>query len=219
MAVLRAASVALLIFVALVVGGCGGGDEETTTSASQAETTIQQAGGEGQSFTKPKAEIVDTTTLPEPKEGSKEPAPGVPTSKGGDNSIQTWGLEASAGEREQVTADLQAFFDARVNGEWARACSYLVARSRSTFEGVGGGRGNAACGRGMGALNRGVSSRVFEQEAKIEDVLSLRVDERFAFLIYTRGDGMLYAIGFEHEDDAWKIVSVSPNELGRVASG
>ena len=97
-------------------------------------------------------------------------------------------MEASASDRAEVTAVLQAFLDARAAADWAEACTYLAVRQRQEFERLvkTDKRGNAACASAMGVLASGVPAGAFAEEAEIADVLSLRVGRGNAFLIYTR---------------------------------
>ncbi|HWO16624.1 MAG TPA: hypothetical protein VNM89_07925 [Solirubrobacterales bacterium] len=211
------------LVLALTFAGCGGGDDETTAGSGSAGATAQQGDGGSQgdsgrqgSGGSGEREPLDTSSLPEPEEGSKKAAPGVPVSRGGDNSIQTWGLEASAQERAEVTAILQAFLDARAAAEWASACSYLAAEQRAEFESLGNAdkRGNAACAETMRAFATGVPSSAYDEEAQIDYVLSLRVGEGHAFLIYTRPDtNKIYANALREEDGTWKVVSVGPTVI------
>ena len=147
-------AVALSLSLALFgCGGDGGSDTAATTQGasgedaqeagaqkperegqggSSSEGSSRREGGEGEGGgggPSPSRAPSDLASLPEPVEGSKRAAPGVPVSEGGDNSIQTWGVEASPQEREEVTAILQAFYDARAAGDWAEACTYLAARA------------------------------------------------------------------------------------------
>ena len=210
-----------IVIAALALAGCGGGDEETIATSGSAGATSQQAGGgsqggSGQQGSGGGRETLDTSSLPEPEEGSKKAAPGVPVSRGGDNSIQTWGLEASAQERDEVTAILQAFLDARAAADWATACSYLAAEQRAEFESLGNGdkRGNAACAETMRVFADGVPPSAYDEEAQIDYVLSLRVGEGNAFLIYTRPNtNKIYANALTEEDGTWKVVSVGPTVI------
>ena len=194
------------------------GDDETTATSGSAGVTAQQGDGgsqgdSGQQGSGGGREPLDTSSLPEPEEGSKKAAPGVPVSRGGDNSIQTWGLKASAQERAKVTAILRAFLDARADADWATACSYLAAEQRAEFESLvdGGKRGNAACAETMRAFADGVPPSAYDEEAQIDYVLSLRVGEGNAFLIYTRpGESKIFANAFADEGGTWKVVSVGP---------
>lgn len=225
--------IALLIAAALALGGCGEDGETTTAttpdSGSQRSATAtqgkkaEQGGGTADGRRRSSAgkttqeEGTPSASRPEPEEGAKAAAPGVPTSKGGDNSVQTYGLEAGSEERAEATAAVQAFLDARVSANWARACSLLAAEQRRMFEQLAkrtkeGGSGT--CAEIMAAFASGVPASAFAEEANIVDVLSLRVGEEHAFLIYTRPDGNVYATAITREGGGWKIISVGPTQLG-----
>jgi hypothetical protein len=75
-----------------------------------------------------------TTAASLPNEGTKAPAPGVPTNKGGDNSIQTYGTESSAADRAEAALALQRYLDARAAQDWAGACSQLSSGARELLE-------------------------------------------------------------------------------------
>ncbi len=223
---------ALVIAVALALAGCGGGGDGTstqatdstattgtdaTTTAPQGTSTQGAKGGNDQSQNgggtpPPPSAPADTSNLPEPTEGSKNAAPGVPVSKGGDNSIQTWGAEASASEREEVTATLQAFYDARAAANWAKACTYLAARAKAEFAGfVKGKSGNAACAEAMRGLASQVPQSAFAREARIDYVLSLRIGrrQRLPHLHpHRREQGLRQRV--RRRGRAWKVVSVGP---------
>lgn len=189
------------LFFSPVPFGCGGGSgadtATTTTQASREDDSPEPAG------------------RPAPVEGSKRAAPGVPTSKGGDNSIQAWGVEASEPEREELTAILQAFYDARADADWAKACTYLAADQEAEFAAfVKGKSGNSACAAAMRKLAPEVPQSAFEKEARIGRALSLRVGKGNAFLIYTRpGERKVFANAFADEGGTWKVVSVGPTAI------
>jgi hypothetical protein len=192
---------ALLAFsaaAALLFAGCGSGGEasiDSTSSTAMPPVT-----------TKPKQQ--KPPNLPPPTPGSKTAAPGVPTSEHGDNSIQTWGLEAPDAEREAATATVQRYLDARAKGEWGRVCSLLAAKPRREQEQFGGG---ASCAQAMVSFAADASTATLREEAEIE-VLSLRIGDEYAFLVYRRPDG-IFAIALTREDGEWKLISVGPNPL------
>jgi hypothetical protein len=138
----------------------------------------------------------------------------VPTSPGGDNSIQTWGVEAGADERTRLAAIVKSFLDARARAEWARACIYLAAKQREMFEALIQGRsGNGACAEAMRKLAASVPAGALARAAEIGEVLSLRVGGGRAFLIYARPNGGVYATALAQEGQAWRVVSVGPTAL------
>jgi hypothetical protein len=190
---------ALCASAALALAACGhGGGATSTPTAASAGRSANPAGN-----------------LPPPAAGSHTGAPGVPTSRTGDNSIQTWGLEASAAQRRALTAIVRAFLDARARADWAGACALLAARPLAEFSQLAGAAkpSERACARGMALAARGVPRSAFADEARIERVLSLRVGRGDAFLIYTRADGKAYATGLGHEHGAWRVISVGATPL------
>jgi hypothetical protein len=145
---------------------------------------------------------------PSPTVGSKAAAPGVPTSEHGDNSIQTWGVEASDAEREEVTRVVRAYLDARAARRWVAVCSHLAARPRAEQSRYGGG---VPCPRAIESFNSQVPDGTLAAEARI-GVLSLRVGGKYAFLIYRRTDGV-WATALTPEGGEWKVISVTPNPI------
>ncbi len=224
--VLPVLAAAALVLVAAGCGGGGGGGSSATTSSTTPATTTATAGqGNG---TRPNATTNQDSTTTELKAphtysgalraGAKAPAPGVPVSKGGDNSIQTWGLEASAVERAQVTAVVRAYLNARAAQNWARACSYLAAKQLRQFAATlqSKERGIVACAAAMGGLAHGVPRSAFVDEAGIDRVLSLRIGKGYAFLIYTRRRprDAIFVTALQRQGGAWNVVSVGPTRLG-----
>ena len=238
----RALAAALAATVALAFGGCGGDGDEETSAVTTSEQSVPQAtapddsgpaGGAGNDGDEgggdrgspaaadgeasPAGGQVESTPPPvsdAPVEGSKEAAPGVPISKHGDSSIQTYGVEAGGEERAEVAATVQKFYDARAARNWALACEMLAAKPRAEYERLlkSEKSGVAACTETMAALSQQVPTSAFVEEAEIEEVLSFRTDDEYAFLIYTRPDGKVYATAVAQED-GWKIVSVGPAEI------
>jgi hypothetical protein len=148
---------------------------------------------------------------------AKAAAPGVPTSRGGDNSIQTWGLEATRTQRIRITAIVDAFLDARARADWRKACDYLAAEQRQTFRRLVKGRvDRPGCAVGMETLATNVPRSAFVHEAEITEVLSLRLGGGRAFLIYARPNAKIYATALSREGGAWKVVSVGPTLLGKI---
>jgi hypothetical protein len=187
----RAPLLALAAAVAVALCGCGGAHRPATTSTTT---------------TAPPQRARSTARAPTP--GSKAAAPGVPSSREGDNSIQTWGLEASNAQRTAATATVQRYLDARAGRDWAKVCSLLAAKPRAEQERLGAG---APCAQAMASFAAGAQTSVLRQEAEIE-VLSFRVSRKYAFLIYRRPGGV-WATALVREAGAWKVVSVTPEPL------
>jgi hypothetical protein len=207
---------------ALVFAGCGGGGGETTAASTASGSQQSAAATRGEkseqgsanqerrsstSKTKQKKNTSPSTLLP-PRQGSKAAAPGVPTSREGDNSIQTYGLEASSAQRAQATALVQAYLDARAARDWAKVCSLLAAKPRAEQRQFAG---DVSCAEAMVSFAADARTSVLQEEAQIE-VLSFRVGHRYAFLIYRRSDG-IFATALSRESGHWKLISVTPNPL------
>lgn len=134
------------------------------------------------------------------------------TVKGGDNSVQEFGAEASESELEEAAAALHAFLDARAVRNWAAACLYLSQTAKQSFAQLGGGgsgSGAKSCAATLAALSGRVPTATL-REAAVADVGSLRTEGGQAFLIY-RGapKGTVYAISIAREDGTWKVASLA----------
>lgn len=215
---------ATLLLATFLLAGCGGGEEASTDSTSPSSTppaTAQQPptgnpGGEANPQQNPPQPSSNQQPnqqkpppdLPPPTPGSKAAAPGVPTSKHGDNSIQTWGLEASDAEREEATATVQRYLVARAAGNWSTVCQLLAAKPRREQEQFGGG---ASCAQAMASFAADASTTTLREEAEIE-ILSFRIGDKYAFLIYRRPDG-IFATALTREGGNWKLISVTPNPI------
>jgi len=149
------------LVLAALLAGCGSGEEASTSSTSSTSalpaTTKQPSSGNSTadsnsqqpSSNQQPNQQKPPPDLPPPTPGSKAAAPGVPTSKEGDNSIQTWGLEASDAEREEATATVQRYLEARAAGNWSTVCQLLAAKPRREQEQFGGG---ASCAKAMASF-------------------------------------------------------------------
>jgi hypothetical protein len=232
--------IALLLALALALSGCGGDDEGPTTTAPAGATERSDAapqaqepeqGGDRQGGAKrqegsggesPNATPAEptgpppTTSASLPNEGTKRPAPSVPTNKGGDNSIQTYGVESGSADRAEAALALQAYLDARAAGDWASACSYLTFSTRLLLEKfaerVPRLRG-AGCAEVMAAFAQGVPPAALAAEARIE-VISLRVEGDRAFVIYRSPGNRVSTTPMAKENGAWKVAGMGATPLG-----
>lgn len=154
-----------------------------------------------------------TTRQPLPNEGSKTITPGVPTAKGGDNSIQEFGVEGESDQRVEAATTAKAYLDARAAGRWSAACAYLAGPVRKQIEAfAGAGSGSGACPEAMRTLTEGVSKGILRVAAEIE-VLSMRAEGSRAFLIYRDGNGVPSQIPMSREGDKWKVAAIAGSPL------
>jgi hypothetical protein len=133
----------------------------------------------------------------------------VPTSRGGDNSIQTYGHEASDAQRVRAIATIQTYLNARATRNWLEACNKLAAKPHTELRQFAQGAG---CAEAMESLAAQIPTHDLAEETHIE-VLSFRVGGDYAFLIYRRPDHRIWATALTRERGKWKIISVTPNPL------
>lgn len=228
---------------ALALAGCGGGDEDSTSAGAGTQgdtTTAQDQPKQGRakqdkgSSTGKTAQQQDgagdgadtTVTTPPisfaPQEGSTTAAPGVTTVKGGDNSVQNYGVESSADERTRVAIIVQAYLNARAAEQWAKACSYLMKPIRAGLERFGGqaqrqGRDPSvpdSCAGVLKALTASVPAGALRSSSTIDEVLSFRVDGEQGFLLFEGPPrATLYSVPMRLEGGEWKVGSLIPNPL------
>ncbi len=150
-----------------------------------------------------------------PNQGTKRVAPGVPTAKGGDNSIQEYGVEGPSSDRVRAARVLQAYLNARVEHQWGVACSYMTAAIRQQLAQLasqGGKGGSLDCAEAMRGLTAGVPEKALRSAADI-DVLSMRIQGGRSFLIYKDGAGTPTAMPMGREGGAWKVGAIAGSPL------
>lgn len=199
-----AVAVALTALLAPGLVACGGDDETTTSSSDDGAAARQgeQAGG--------KQAGADVEAAPLKVSGGGS---GQFQVRGGDNSIQNWGEESEESQLEEAAAAVHAFYVARANEEWARACTYLA---RSTVEELRGQseQGSLDCATRLEALTRHPLPSPLRRESTVVDAGSLRIGEDSSFLIYRGAGRTVFAMPLVEEDGAWKLTLISPTTLG-----
>lgn len=161
----------------------------------------------------------------EPKLGS--PAD-VDRNRGGDNSIQDYGDEASRNERREAATVLTAYLGAYARGDGDSACALLddraadaVADATATLASRAPDEVSAAkdlqvesCADALGLLEAGAGSAGREAGGPPR-VLSVRLDGDQAFAIYARAGDEQYAIPMQRiETDGWRIGALAGTPLG-----
>ena len=136
--------------------------------------------------------------------------------KGGDNSVQEFGSEAGASEREAAAAALHGFLDAGAQGDWAAACGYMSRQLAESIEKLGG-QAKQLKGAGCAGVLRVITNPAAKQELKEEaaraDVGSLRTEGGQAFIIYKGLGGAVLAMPMAKEAGAWKVASLAGTPL------
>jgi hypothetical protein len=199
-------------FTVVALAGCGGGGSSSTSSGS---ATSPEAGSPvSASFTTP----------------------------GGDNTIPTFGKEASAAEREAVSAILEKNLKARASGDWAGQCSTLTKGVIKTLE-----TDTAPLKRGKGCVTRlKAAASVAEARAGLHPekaaaeaegrkgskgpatirtytmtgpIDAFRVSGNKGYALYHGIDGLDFSMLMEKEGGEWKVASLVTAEPGAPARG
>jgi hypothetical protein len=156
-----------------------------------------------------------------PVAGSRRPAPGVKTVKGGDNSVQEYGVEAGESERTEAAIALQAYLNARATEDWGAACSLLAKKPMEQLERIQKaatkqGQELNGCAATMALLREGEAQ--LQGQARITEVLSFRgggdISGDPSYLIFTAPPGnTLFSMPMYSQGGAWKVGLARPSEL------
>jgi len=156
-----------------------------------------------------------------PVAGAKAPAPGVKTVKGGDNSVQEYGVEADEAERREAAIALQGYLNARAKEDWGTACSLLAQKPMEQLERVQRaaakqGKELNGCPATMALLKEGEAQT--EQQAEITEVLSFRgggeISGDPSYLIFKGPPGnTLFSMPMYLQGGAWKVGLARAAEL------
>ena len=228
---MRPAKAPLLLALGLLalLAGCGGGSASTSSTTSTGATAQvsaakprpqrrpkQKNSGKPQGAKSQRAgDSVLTDPKPLPNQGTAAVAPGVPTVRGGDDSIQTYGLEAQSADRVRAARLVEAYLGAQAAGRWASACADLSAVIREKLDLAAKGAPNihvSGCPGALAALLSKTPRATRRRAAQIQ-VLSLRVKGAQAFVIYRDGEGKPYNLLLRREGAEWKIGSLTGIEL------
>jgi hypothetical protein len=227
-------ALASLGLVLIALAGCGGGEEGSPSRGEEPAAATQQNGaasgrepqGQGPGEREEGSAEPGASAEPNPQiatertPGSKVVAPGVPTTTGGDNSIQAFGLEGETDEAAQATADLKAYLQARASGDWESACAaaseeyrsqleQLIERAKAKQEGAQKPQG---CAETLELLFGKAPAQALKA-AQVDRILSFRVEkEGYAYLIYEAGEAVKF-IAMANEEGAWKVNTIEPSEL------
>ncbi len=230
LATLSIAAAAMLF--ALGLAACGGGDDgEGSSTAASTETTAPQSaqgssgsgskkkgkgkkqGGEGGQSSGSGGGSSSNASIPHNDSGGGSSQYRV---KGGDNSVQNFGDEADESERDQASAAVHGFLDARANQDWNEACSYLATPVKEQLESVAEKSEqlkDANCAAILEALASQANPKLLREEAAKADIGSLRIEDERAFLIFRGLDNTVYTIPMVDEDGDWLLGSIAPTPL------
>jgi hypothetical protein len=208
--------VAAAFALALAFGGCGGGggDDQSTSIAASTGTTGAETSPAQTGQQKP----VESSTTTASKGSFTLGSPSdVPRSKGGDNSVQDYGSEASEADRAAAGRALQAYYDALASGDTEGACALLTSHTREDIEQtlkrlpIQGSKAPTSCSQVLRLTSDVGSGRT--PRLRLSELLSLRQQDEQAFLIYKAGDGKVYSMPMGQDGTDWRVGGVSATPL------
>jgi hypothetical protein len=197
----------LAAVAAIVVGlaACGGGETSDSTATSSTATAPQGT---------PKRDSESAPKGDRAEGGSQAKGSGSFVVPHGDNSIQTYGAEASAGERRAAETAAATFLEARAEGNWAKACTVVAAITLKQVE-IAAAKtevDTGDCARLLKLL-LGPVPALARADTMTDGLGSFRVDGGRGFALYHGPRGVDYVITMIKEGGDWKLVALAPNEL------
>lgn len=195
-----------LASLAAAFGACGGGGGSPTGAGAQPATSAPAT----TSTSAGRPANAAPVTLGSPAD--------VPRAKGGDNSIQDFGQEASRSDRAAAARVLAAFLAAYPRGDGGTACALLASASKEMLEqtftqaGKQPGAGSTQCSRILSLLGAGLPAEA-RRHLSAARVLSLRIEGDRAFAIYVGTDGEAHYAPMTRESGAWKVASIAGSPL------
>ena len=226
-----AKTLTVAVAATLLVAGlaaCGSGDSSSTATevASQGQAEGESSGGDSSNGEAKNGGGDEKSSSAGDAEGSGEsqgnfvPKPHDDSGggseqfrvKGGDNSVQEFGAEADASERDEAAAALHNFLDARASGNWAAACAYVaesIAKQLEKLATQANDLKSRDCAEVFKKLTNPAAMGELRAEASRADVGSLRIEGDQAFLIYRGAHGAVLAMSMANEGGSWKVASLS----------
>jgi len=121
---------------------------------------------------------------------------------------EDFGSEASKSQAKPVEAALLGYLDARANGDWEKACSYLAKDLRQLYNRIGSKSQTAmSCPDFVAGTTERLSQQERTELAEIE-VESVRLDGNSGYVIYTDAAGAERTKPVSEEGGSWKVSSL-----------
>lgn len=234
---LRFLTAALVFALSLALAACGSGSStssqatEGTTSAKEQAPPSAPSGSTAKAGGGSKGEGSGSGSAEGSKQSAESPSPEprfTPrphhdsaggskqfVQKGGDNSVEEYGSERTAGSdfAEAATA-LHTYLDARAAGAWGAACDALAATmvEQLVSQLAGAADGKASCPEVLAAFNSSVSPAGLREAAEV-DVAALRTKGDSGFLLFKGAREEPFFIPVQREGGHWKVGAVGPSPL------
>jgi hypothetical protein len=199
------ALLASLYLVQAVLAGCGGqrGSTPTGQGTTVVSTNESPSGSGAVIFSKPHRASAA------PRAERRRAANAAPfVEPGADNSVPTFGSEASAGERSAAEANLRAYLRARAAHRWAAACALLAASVRQGFAKLATSKGHAGCPKLLPVLAPLKPGEPIDPLTGA--LLAFRVHGANAFALFYGPGRRRYMVPMNREGGAWRPTQAAP---------
>ncbi len=147
-----------------------------------------------------------TSTSPSGSAGSRsQPA--------GDNSIQTFGQEATGSDRSSLTGAFGGYLGAMAVRDYSKACTFLSRQTTKSLEQIVVAQLRAkGCTAILPKLLSGSASVNARQQAA-GAITAVRVKGDRAFVLYHAPGARLYTLTMVREKGAWKVTTLTGTVL------
>lgn len=187
-----------------LLAGCGGDGSTTSSSPISTGAESSLAGG-SVAVGKPGPRTTPETKVEREAAGNAAAL----VMPGTDNSVPTFGAEASSVERGEAEHNLRAYLTARAAKQWFRACGLLASSVRRGFAKLAASKGGASCAKLLPVL---APFKPGEPANPLRgSLLAFRVRGANAFaLFYGPPRHQAYMVPMNREAGAWRPTQAAP---------
>lgn len=201
----------LALLAAVLLAGCGGGSGSSSSgpNASVSVTAPASASATSTESPSPPPAVSHKVAQAQPQFG---PASAVPHVKGGDNSIQDFGQEASQADRAAAARSLTAYLTAISRGDAKTACALLASSATQQVQQSGSSAAGTGCPALVGRIAASMPAQL-KGQLRGARVLSVRVSGDHGFIIFDGVGPKVSNMPLVKEGGQWKVAAVGPIPL------
>jgi hypothetical protein len=141
-------------------------------------------------------------------EGKESPAssPSAERRTGGEQSIERFGKEASAAERQEILTAYRSYLGAIGRRDYPSACTFLAEPVKRSLAQIASTK-KASCEEVLGAILAPTAAALARAQAKGE-VTRVRVKDENGFVVFKAAGARLYQLTMVSAGGEWKAGSV-----------
>lgn len=129
----------------------------------------------------------------------------------GEQSVESFGAEADAADRDEIVAAEQAYLEALASEDYAAACGLLGRQAQASIEQFAGPKASG-CQEILPRLLAASAAATARAQADGK-IAKVRVEGDQAFVIFSAPGAKLYVFTMVREGDEWKATTLSPSIL------